>query len=226
MTYNSNFCNNFPQFTFQYPPPSFVTPPLPPFLVPPRPAAPNPTFSDQEFIKRFDNPPVTSTSCQKSISISIAKEKLQNLIITLNNLKNEQKHLSEHNNTLSESQWSNALAEIEQNKQKINKTMAEITSYLDTLTKLLAKRSAKRLRLNKLRTERKKEKEDQIKEMEERSRKIDENLQKIQNDIRRAKQARFLIFLLCWETPIVITTICKTGLPALRCQSLMIVVSM
>lgn len=77
--------------------------------------------------------------------------------------------------------------------------MAEITSYLDTLTKLLAKRSAKRLRLNKLRMEQKNDKEVQIKEMEERSRKIDENLQKIQNDIRRAKQARFLFFFAVWR---------------------------
>lgn len=188
---HSNFYN-FPQFTFQYPPPTFVPPPpsLPPFLVSPMPVQ-NPTFTDQEFLKRFDKPPVPNPCRQKSISISTSKQKLQNLIVTLNNLKNQQKHLSEHMQTLSESQWSSTLADIEQNKQKINETLGEIASYLDTLTKLLTKRSAKRLRLNRLRLERKKEKEDHVKEMEEKSRKIDENLQKIQDDIRRAKQVRF-----------------------------------
>lgn len=191
MTYNCNFYNDFPQFTFQYPPPTFVPPPppLPPFN-PPMPA-PNPTFSDQDFIKHFDKPAVPKPYNQKPISINTAKEKLQNLIITLNNLKNQQIHLSEHMHSLSESQWSSTLEEIEQNKLKINDAIVEITSYLDMLTKLLAKRSSKRLRLHKLRLERKKEKEDRIKEMEERSRKIDENLQKIQDDNRRAKQVIF-----------------------------------
>lgn len=195
MTYNSNFYNNFPQHTFQYPPPTFVQPPPPPFFNPPTPA-PNPTLSDKEFIKHFDKPLILKPSKQKSISISTAKGKLQNLIITLNNLKNQQKHLSEHMHSLSESQWSSTLEFIEQNKLKINETMGEITSYLDILTKLLAKRSSKRLRLKKLRLERKKENEDHIKEMEERARKIDENLQKIQDDIRRAKQVGHL-FCLC-----------------------------
>lgn len=195
MTYNSNFYNHFPQHTFQYPPPIFVPPPppLPPFFIPPMPA-PNPTFSDQEFIRRFEKPPVLNTSNQKLISISTAKEKLQNLIVTLNNLKNQQKQLSKDMHNLSESQWSSALEEVEQNKLKINDTMGEITLYLEMLPKLLEKRSAKRLRLSKQRLERKKEKEDQTKEMEERSRKIDENLQKIQDDIRRAKKARIFIF--------------------------------
>lgn len=195
MTYNSNFYINFPQNTFQHPPPTFLPhPPTVPSFIPPMPV-PNPSFSDQEFLRHFDKLPLSlPLPCTpKTMSITTAKQKLQKLILVLNNLKNQQKTLSENINTLSDTEWISILEEIEQNKHEINKTMSDVTTCLDTLRKLLAKRSAKRLRLNKLRLERKKKKEDLIKEKEERSRKIDENLQKIKDDINRAKQVNIYI---------------------------------
>lgn len=125
----------------------------------------------------------------KSLSISEVRKEISQLVLALNNLKRKQNVLLEKLTLLPDDEWNAHVAHIEENKQQINKTLSQLNGpYLEMLRKLLAKRSAKRLRLRRRNLERKKDKEQRIKELKERSRKIDENLQKIQDNINRVKQ--------------------------------------
>ncbi|KAJ2938461.1 hypothetical protein O0L34_g12901 [Tuta absoluta] len=189
MSYNPNFYRNFPpQCTFQRP--NFVPPPPQPpsFYFPPPIKAP---ISDQEFVAQFvqvPTKPLKYKTCP-NLSINQVKHKLCNLVVNLKYIKEKETFLKEHVDTISEEEWAKTLAKIEKSKTQINDSIATINdTYLDTLRRLLAKRSAKRLRLNRAREENKKERENRIKVMKERSREIDENLQKIKDDINKAKQ--------------------------------------
>lgn len=177
---NFTFQNNFK--------PNFPPPPLPPpFFLPPAPEV-SQGYYDQEFIKKFNIRPKPK-SIKPTLTITEVKEKLRNLVVTLNDVKYKEKTLLENVNNLSESAWILNMEEIEESKARINQAMANINdAYLDLFRKLLAKRSAKRMRLKRLHQERKKEKEDNWKEMEERSRKIDENLQKVKDEIIKAEK--------------------------------------
>lgn len=205
MSYNPNFYNKFRgnnatfQSNFQahyVPPPPVPPPPVPPpFFIPPTPP---PEKDDQEFLKSFEQKaPIShqhSNITAKTFSISEVREELRSMIVSIDTLKAKEKMLEDSIDSLSESEWSLHMKEIEQNKIRINKTLAHINGpHLDVLRKLLAKRAAKRLRLKRVRSEIKREKEERRKELEERSRKIDENLQKIKDDIIKAQQVIFLI---------------------------------
>ncbi|CAB3244191.1 unnamed protein product [Arctia plantaginis] len=195
MSYNPNFYNKFRRnnATFHHNfRPHFVPPPPapPPFFIPPTLSSENiPT--DQEFLKGFE-PHISvgkSPVHNKKISISEVREKLHTIILSLNNLKAKDKMLTENISKLSDEEWSSHFKQIEEKKAFIDSTLTQIKGpSLDVLQKLLAKRVAKRLRLKRVRSEIKKEKEDKWKEQKERSRKIDENLQRIKDDIIRAQQ--------------------------------------
>ncbi|XP_023942906.2 regulator of nonsense transcripts 3B-like [Bicyclus anynana] len=174
-----NFQNIPPNFPLVPPPP----PPVTPFLL-------TPELSDQEYIKKFENRiPVTVKKKINKFNISELHNKLHTLVLSLNDIKNQECMLSNNINTLSEEEWNSALNNIKENRDVIESVTAQLSSsYLDMSRKLVAKRTAKRLRLKRLKEERKREKQEQIKELEERSRKIDENLQKIKDDIQRVKQ--------------------------------------
>uniref|UniRef100_A0A1E1W5G1 Programmed cell death protein 7 n=1 Tax=Pectinophora gossypiella TaxID=13191 RepID=A0A1E1W5G1_PECGO len=193
MSYNSNFDSNFPpNFTFHNPQANFIPPPpIPPaFFIPPN--APPPILKqDQDYVKQYNKLPSKPIKHKDEhpISISEVKEKLRNLVLTLNKIKDKEIYLKENTNTISEHDWTSTLSDIEKHKSIIKDSMACINdSYLDMLKKMLAKRSAKRLRMKRLKLERRLEKKDRFKELEERSRKIDENLQKIKDDIIKAEQ--------------------------------------
>ncbi|XP_049702170.2 programmed cell death protein 7 [Helicoverpa armigera] len=202
MSYNPNFYNNFcgNNSTFQSlprfvrPPPYFVPPPPqpPPFFIPSSTPASKREEADQEFLRTFEARVPVSEQTQanvKPMSISEVREEIRRMLLIVNYLKDKERMLSENISALPEEEWRSHIKEIEENKASITKTMSLINGpQLDMLRKLLAKRSAKRLRLKRVHMEKKKEKEERIKELKERSRKIDENLQKIQDDINRAKQ--------------------------------------
>lgn len=190
MSYNSNFyINRVNHSTFHsniQPHNVPLPPPPPPYFILPV----STVNTDQEYVKQFEKLPLEQKHLEpKSISITDVKERLRNLVLTLNNLKDKQRFLEDKKDTLSEEEWAATMQKIEANKSVMENTLANINSTcLDTLRKLLAKRSAKRLRLKRVKLERRKEKQQRIKELNERSRKIDENLQKIKDDIRKAKQ--------------------------------------
>ncbi|XP_075979914.1 uncharacterized protein LOC142979042 [Anticarsia gemmatalis] len=190
--YNPNFYKFRGNSTFQSNlQENFVPPPPvpPPFFIPPIPSTEKP---DQEFVKRFENnipDRPLKRDVVKPMSISEAREQLAEMLAALNDIKAKEKHLTENVGTLSDEEWSSQMKDIEGNKALINKTLAHIKGpYFDVLHKLLAKRSAKRLRMKRVRTENKRDKEEKRKELEERSRKIDENLQKIKDEIIKAQQ--------------------------------------
>lgn len=201
MSYNPNFYNNIcgNNATFQSLPSVYVPPPPPPpaFFIPPSTAVVNQEQNDQEAIKKFEHKipmqKVTQVKA-KSLSISEVRKEISELVFALHNLKRKQNVLLEKLTLLPDDEWNAHVAQIEENKQQINKTLSQLNGpYLEMLRKLLAKRSAKRLRLRRRNLERKKDKEQRIKELKERSRKIDENLQKIQDDINRIKQVKIHI---------------------------------
>ncbi|XP_053612075.1 uncharacterized protein LOC128676137 [Plodia interpunctella] len=187
MSYNQNYSTFRPNFTFHpnVPPPNFIHPP--PFYITPI-ITPQ---TDQDFVKNFENKLSTSAAKKKlNISISETREKLRNMLILLEEIKSKEKYLSKNISTMSDDEWKKNMEYVEFKKDSMVKEyLPGINNmHLDLLRKLIAKRSAKRLRLKRVRLERKREKEDLIKKSEERSRKIDENLQKIKDDIDKMKQ--------------------------------------
>lgn len=191
---NPNFYNDFQSsFTFQFnyppaPPPNFSIPPppRPPMYIPPF----APPQSDQDFVKSFE--PYTTKSNKehpKTDSISVVHEKITNLALALDQLKEKERMLQENVNTLSNEVWDFHMNEIEDKKAYIKGKLDIIgDEYLRNARKLLAKRASKRLRMKRVKLEKAREKKEKIKQMEERSRKIDENLKKIQDDIEKTKQ--------------------------------------
>ncbi|KPJ20935.1 Programmed cell death protein 7 [Papilio machaon] len=188
---NPNFYNDFQSsFTFHgnfsAPPPFFSVPPPPnPVYIPP--FAPP---SDQDFVKTFERyirkPNIENS---KTDSISVVREKVTNLVCTLDELKQKEKLLQENVDTLSDGDWDFHMKEIEDKKANIKRILDIINDqYLDNARKLLAKRSSKRLQMKRVKLERSREKKERVKQMEETSRKIDENLRKIQDDIEKSKQ--------------------------------------
>ncbi|XP_045776040.1 inverted formin-2-like [Maniola jurtina] len=165
------------------PPPPPPPPPVTPFLF-------TPELTDQEYIKKFEvRIPYKVKPKVNFVHVSQVHETLYELVLSLNDLKVQEGKLSSNIDTLSEEEWTEALKSVNTNKNVIQRTISKLSSsYLDMSRKLVAKRTAKRLRLKRLREERKREKKERIKELEERSRKIDENLQKIKDDIQKAKQ--------------------------------------
>ncbi|XP_013183017.1 uncharacterized protein LOC106129097 [Amyelois transitella] len=186
MSYNQNYSYFRPNFTFHpnVPPPTFVRPP---YYIP---SAPAPQQNDQDFVKSFEKKaPGKAVKQKPDISIFHMREKLRNILMMLEEIKAKENYLSENMATMSDQDWKKAIEYTETKKNEIKKSLPSINnSHLDILRKLIAKRSAKRLRLKRVRLEQKREKEDLIKKSEEKSRKIDENLQKIKDDINKIKQ--------------------------------------
>lgn len=188
MSYNQNFYNNFHGNTFQnalqfLPPP----PPPPAFFMPPR----GPNMQDANIVKQVESKlPRTQHSKPKGlISISTVRDEICSLVLKLKKLKSTENKLTDNINNFSDDEWSSKMRDIEESKESINKILMNINNLnVEVLQKLITKRLAKRARLKRLRSERKKEKDDWIKQMQEKSRKIDEKLQKIQDDISKAKQ--------------------------------------
>ncbi|XP_041980695.1 stress response protein NST1-like [Aricia agestis] len=187
---NPNF-NNFKRnnFTFQnnlHFVPQIPPPPPPPFF--------NPNYkqiSDHEFVKNFESKCETDETTKQSLKASLSKlkEKLLALNEAYSTAKDEVEVLQENINTYSEDQWRQKVGEVEDKKSIIIDKLSDLSSeYLDLSRKIIAKRSAKRLRLKKLNLARKKEKIEMLKEREEKSRLIDENLKKIKDDIQKAKE--------------------------------------
>ncbi|XP_039758683.1 uncharacterized protein LOC120632759 [Pararge aegeria] len=190
MSYMSGFYDNS-NFTFQnfqinpthYPLPPFPPPPVTPFSL-------TPELTDQDFLKKFENRiPNEVKRKVNTLNISELHDNIYELVLSLNDMKIQEGNLSNNIDKLSEEEWKAALDNIKVNKNVIQSVIAKLSSsYLDMSKKLIAKRTAKRLRLKRLKEERKIEKKERTKQLEERSRKIDENLQKIKDDIQRAKQ--------------------------------------
>ncbi|XP_073960275.1 uncharacterized protein [Choristoneura fumiferana] len=172
--YNQNFYNR--DFTFQNIPP----PPVPPkFLVPP-------PITDQDFVKQFERN--EAKVVKKMPSITQIKYKMRGLVLTLNDLKEKEKKLSEGIETLDDDQWDSVMKNMEENRSKIDETLLLLNdSCLESMRRALAKRTAKRLRLKRVKAERKREWEEMIKVRKENSRRIDEKLQKIKDDIYKVK---------------------------------------
>ncbi|XP_059062094.1 inner centromere protein-like [Achroia grisella] len=197
MSYNQNYYNfrgNSFTFRHNYPPPNYIPGPPPPplYYIPPiaHPNADTPE-TDQEFITKFELKTTTnnSESKQKSTSISKVRDDINNIVLSVDIIKSKEKYLADNLKTLSDDEWQSRVEEIEQCKASINNSLSNINNlHMDTLKKVITKRIAKRLRLKRLRLERKKEKGDTIRRLEEKSRKIDENLQKIKDDILKVKQ--------------------------------------
>ncbi|XP_034833181.1 programmed cell death protein 7-like [Maniola hyperantus] len=165
--------------------------PLPP--PPPPPVTPfsfTPELTDQEYVKKLEIRIPYKVKPKVNFShVSQLHKTLYELVLSLNDLKAQEGKLSSNIDTSSEEEWTEALKSIKANKNVIQHMISKLSSsYLDMSRKLIAKRTAKRLRLKRLKEERKREKKERIKELEERSRKIDENLQKIKDDIQKAKQ--------------------------------------
>ncbi|XP_063368147.1 meiosis-specific nuclear structural protein 1-like [Cydia amplana] len=172
--YKENFDNRNSTFQNIPPPP----PPLSFYM----PLA----VTDEQFVKQFEK--LNTKVSKKAVSITEIREKIRALVLTVNKLKEKQKILAENLKTLSEEEWSSSVRQMNESQLKVDEILSLLDDFcLEDMRKALAKRSAKRLRLKRLNTERKKEKEEMIKEREERSRKIDENLQKIQDDIKKVK---------------------------------------
>lgn len=194
MSNNPNFYNNFCGSTFQNVMPSMFVPPPPP---PPLGPFTVPTYAlpldilDQEYVKNFENiaPNVTPMKRTNPISISQMRDKLRSLVYSLNELKRQREMLEESAKTCSEDEWKKAVDQVNRSKIFIDNSLSDVnSSCLNMLRKLLSKRSAKRMRLKRLRIEKKREKEDKFKQLKEKSRKIDENLQKIKDAITKAEQ--------------------------------------
>lgn len=184
---NNNFTfqnmQNFPNSPARFPLPP---PPPGPFLL-------TPELSDQEYVKKFENriaPKLEKTRITKT-KVSELNKTLYELVVSLNEVKTQEENLSKNIETLLEDEWNDSIKNIQTKRNVIQSMITKLSSsYLDVSRKYVAKRTAKRLRLKRLKEERKREKQERIKKLEERSRKIDENLQKIKNDIQRAKQVR------------------------------------
>lgn len=185
---NNNFTfqnmQNFPNSPAQFP---FPPPPPGPFLL-------TPELSDQEYVKKFENriaPKLEKTRITKKTKVSELNKTLYELVVSLNEIKTQEENLSKNIETLSEDEWNDSIKNIQTKRNVIQSMITKLSSsYLDVSRKYVAKRTAKRLRLKRLKEEQKREKQERIKKLEERSRKIDENLQKIKDDIQRAKQVR------------------------------------
>ncbi|XP_072937889.1 uncharacterized protein [Epargyreus clarus] len=204
MTHNRNV-NNFrgSNFTFRFVP-DFPPPPLPPPLLAPLRPPPfarqpfypqNPVRSqedaDHEFIRNIESriQEIPKRNKLNTTTIIQVREEMQSLVTSLKNIETQVKDLRENMKQYSEEDWKVRMDEIEVNKKIMADKLKKLSgSYLDMSRRLLAKRTAKRLRLKRLNEERKLAKKERMKQMEERSRKIDENLQKIKDDILRAKQ--------------------------------------
>ncbi|KAI5651648.1 programmed cell death protein 7 domain-containing protein [Phthorimaea operculella] len=133
MSYNPNFYRNFPpQSTFQRP--NFIPPPPPPsFYFPPPIRAP---ISDQEFVKQFDKvpPKLFKHKTSPNLSINQVKDKLRNLVVVLNDIKEKEAFLKANIHSISEEEWVTILTNIEESKTHINDSIAKINdSFLDTL---------------------------------------------------------------------------------------------
>lgn len=178
--YNQNFYNR--NFTFHNIPP----PPAPPkFIVPPQ-------ITDQDFVKQFER--IESKSVKKAYSITEIKDKMRGLVLSLNDLKEKEKKLSEEIEILDDDQWDSIMRNIEENRSKIDETLLLLNdSCLESMRRALAKRSAKRLRLKRVKNERKRSWEEMVKARKENSRRIDEKLQKIKDDIYKVKLVNILI---------------------------------
>ncbi|CAH2049637.1 unnamed protein product, partial [Iphiclides podalirius] len=175
--------------------------PVPPsnFCVPPPPIPPpvfiqpwlSPQQADQEFVRSFEKRLKKEAEYRgpKIVSISDAREKITNLVLSLDDIKKTEKTLRENIETLPEEEWNMQMQEVGAKKLRIKNALFGIGgSFLDQMKKLLAKRLSKRLRLKRVKLERRNEKKELIKQLQERSRKIDENLKKIQDDFLKAKQ--------------------------------------
>ncbi|CAK1542402.1 unnamed protein product [Leptosia nina] len=183
MAYNQNFYNNFHgnNFTFQYP-----YPPPPP---PAHSFFSTPQLSDQDFLKKFERFSSEKQNEKKTVTITVLKAKLSELLKTYNEISEEFSRLSENIDNHSDTEWEAALKIMSYKKERISKLLTEFSaSYMEHARKYLAKRTAKRMRLQRLKEERKQQRLQQEKDMKERSRKIDENLQKIKDDILKAKK--------------------------------------
>lgn len=174
------------------------------FSLPPPPPAPfllTPELSDQEYVKNFENriPEVQKKIITKA-KVSELNKTLYELVVSLNEIKTQEENLSKMIETLSDDEWNDSIKNILMKRNVIQSMITKLSSsYLDVCRKYVAKRTAKRLRLKRLKEERKREKQERIKKLEERSRKIDENLQKIKDDIQRAKQViQILLFSFTW----------------------------
>ncbi|XP_013174141.1 PREDICTED: uncharacterized protein LOC106122611 [Papilio xuthus] len=188
---NPNFYNDFQSsFTFHgnnaAPPPFFSVPP------PPRPMHPPPFAppTDQDFIKSFER---YIGKCDvenpKTDSISVVREKISNLVHTLDELKEKERILQENVDNFTDGEWDFHMKDIENKKANTRRMLHVINDlYIDNARKLLAKRASKRLRMKRMKLERSREKKERMQQLEETSRKIDENLKKIQDDIEKSKQ--------------------------------------
>ncbi|XP_045501265.1 uncharacterized protein LOC123698600 [Colias croceus] len=191
MANNRNFYNVYhgsnSTFQNQYPNP-LPTPPPPPVT----PFSLTPQLTDQEFVKKFERH-IRSIQHTKTKDISIGqlKEKLTTLMLQLKEIQEKHKDLSENVDKYTEEEWKSIMYTVMEKKAIINGIITQFDSpYMELARKSLAKRSAKRLRMKRLREERKLEKIERIKENEERSRKIDEDLQKIKDDLLKEEQAK------------------------------------
>ncbi|CAH2087307.1 unnamed protein product [Euphydryas editha] len=186
MSQYPSFFNNLQRnFTFQNNVPSrFILPPPPPPVTPPT------SETDDEFIKKFNEslPQVKPKPKINRNKIWKMKVDVIRLLGALHDIKLQEETLSS-NYALSDEEWQSALQNININKKVLKDTIIKISkSGLDISRKLITKRRAKRLRLKRIREERKQERDERIRQNKENSRKIDENLQKIKDDIEKAKQ--------------------------------------
>ncbi|XP_063829855.1 programmed cell death protein 7-like [Ostrinia nubilalis] len=198
MSNNHHFYNNFRgnHHTFQtMRPPGVVPPPPPPprlfFMPPPSPSAPTLEMLDNECAREMERklPKVPIKRKTNTVSISEVRNKLRDLILTLNDLRDRENLLTDKIDSCSDKEWRSELEEVKLKKAFVRESLSEIkTTYTSNLGKAIAKRTAKRQRLKRRNIELKRAKEERIKELEERSRKIDENLQKIKDAVIKAKE--------------------------------------
>lgn len=142
-------------------------------------------------MKQFER--IESKTVKKTHSITEIKETMRGLVLSLNDLKEKEKKLREEIETLDDDQWDSIMRNIEENRSKIDETLLLLNdSCLESMRRALAKRSAKRLRLKRVKNERKRSWEEMIKARKENSRRIDEKLQKIKDDIYKVKLVSIL----------------------------------
>lgn len=196
MSFNTNFCPRFYGKSTFHDMQAFAPPPPPPpqYFLPPA-TDKSSEITDIVVIKHFETklPNKQNSKSQHMVSISEVHNQIRNLSLALNELKMEQRILSEKITELSDVEWMSHIKCVEENKVIISKILSNVNKLnTEVLRKLLAKRSSKRARQKRQRIERRKEKSELEKLKAEKSRKIDEYLQKFQDNMNKAKQVSLL----------------------------------
>ncbi|GBP18693.1 Programmed cell death protein 7 [Eumeta japonica] len=151
-----------------------------------------PVLDDGAYIrgweKEIENRNVNKRS-KPSIKISEVRSQMCRIVKIVEELKEAELYLSQNIDILSEEEWNKKMQDVHRNRSLVDGAMVGISdNFLEKFKGILAKRATKRIRLKRLRLERKKEKSERLQQREELSRKIDENLQKMKDDIEKAKQ--------------------------------------